>query len=634
MTILYKRVLNKAVSLIIETYSKPIIFINFLMKRAVCWFFFKQATLPEYLTIYPQNKVAVLFANIIEKQYRMTHTTFIFDDEVHLIDRTILFRNSLRNQQRFNMLKSSFKGQRCMILDNSPDIDLVAAVDEFSIGIGNIFQETQKVGFVPSIIFISDIDVIKNYRNELLEIEDSDIFLPVSAYGILPQKENIYYLNMYQDADYCDEIVRYISLSEGENYAALQIADFFGFEKTGPRAKIRHLPKMIAKDSKEQRIIVSVNPCLQEMGGHYLALDDILFEESGLRNIPCFSLAHKDCAVDLIDYNHHIYPVFSQTDHAISCAPVRKAEVFYKELSKALSLLNKACGDNTKIILFMYSGSTSAARAIRNLLEDYQNIEAHIHLFFNSFPREHWSSKAYKRNWDLSGITHDRLYLYSGVEPLKNILSDKGVRTSLLPYFSTTFKDREIKCFHEKHPFNKQKETLEVLFPGVLRIEKGRNIITQAINSIIKKTKCERNIQIIVRVSKNDRAIIKNLKKISNVKILTGVLSANDYKNMIKSSDIIVNPYSGRAFANRPSGVFTDSMLLGIPVVSSSSSSMGKEIIHFDNGTVFDDDDAESLASAVVDCITYIDKYQNRAQEIAKKWYIENCWDAFMERLG
>lgn len=607
-----------------------------ILTALACLIIFHRFNLQEIQSVRSHNRITAFLIAFIVRNYRTTHAAFVCCDELRLIGRTILFRNSLLNQQRFNGLKGKFKGQRCVILDNLSDIDLVAITDEFSIGTGDSFLQTQKAGFVPSIIIVSDKDMIKKYGSELLKIEDSDIFLPVSVYGILPEKENIYYLNMQKDADYSDEMVRYISISKGDLYAAQQIADFFGFEKDAPKAEMRLLPKMLNEDNQAEKIIVSINPNLTVLNGHCWPLDDILFSESLNRGWSCASFSFKDCAEGIIGKNHQVWPAFSVGVVKTASLSSEDSKIFFKELSSGLGKIRDIYGAKTPIRLFMYTGSPSTIRVILKHIEKDPYLTADMHLFYNSFPDEFWTEDQYNNLWNLDGIEHDRLRLYAGVPSLKNILEQNRLDTELLPYFSTTFKDSEIEVFHKDVAKRKEKTFVNVLFPGTLRVKEGDETLPIAIQQIVNNIGGKKKFKITVRVSESDYMTINSLKKISeeNIRIITGVLLSDDYKTMIKSADIIVNIYSGKEFANRPSGVFADSMLLGIPIIASINSSMGQEIMHLKNGTVFDDDNAKSLAKAVETCIIDIELYQNNAQEIAKRWYPKNSWKAFMGKLN
>lgn len=182
--------------------------------------------------------------------------------------------------------------------------------------------------------------------------------------------------------------------------------------------------------------------------------------------------------------------------------------------------------------------------------------------------------------------------------------------------------------------------------PGPSRLNKGLDIIVGAIEKIHKDNSSLQKKLIFVlqhdasiNSSPTLQLFIDRLKKISplpnlEIKILSS-LSSEDYHSQLACSDIILLPYQSQAgYDLQTSGIFTESISIGKPVIVSPGTWMSNELkINNLPGEVMFSYTAESLVLSIMKMINDLDEYKNKCMLSKSMWNHYHNPKEFCEKL-
>jgi glycosyltransferase involved in cell wall biosynthesis len=120
----------------------------------------------------------------------------------------------------------------------------------------------------------------------------------------------------------------------------------------------------------------------------------------------------------------------------------------------------------------------------------------------------------------------------------------------------------------------------------------------------------------------------------AKVKLLKNPLNPTEYRSLLMLSDIVVFPYDSNAYAARSSGIFTEAMTAGIPVVVPAGSWMAIQLQesiaafkaqHAETkgpqsvvGVVYEQ--GGSLADSIAEIVSHYDHYRTSALDFSKQW--------------
>lgn len=77
------------------------------------------------------------------------------------------------------------------------------------------------------------------------------------------------------------------------------------------------------------------------------------------------------------------------------------------------------------------------------------------------------------------------------------------------------------------------------------------------------------------RISKAELSLMSG----DGVELLEGPFDSNEYTNLINTSDVLLIPYDENNYYARSSGIFTEALIAGVPVVYPAKSWMGRELL-------------------------------------------------------
>lgn len=146
-----------------------------------------------------------------------------------------------------------------------------------------------------------------------------------------------------------------------------------------------------------------------------------------------------------------------------------------------------------------------------------------------------------------------------------------SLRVKTFPIFTPTTRNKKSK------PVAAQK--LTIYYSGFSHNEGGllKKGYDLALKSIILQAQTHPNVNFSIRppssqavatLSPEVRMLLEQIDKIDNIKLIHGVLSAEEYSNLYRQAQIVVIPYRPSSFSGRTSASLLDAWMHGcIPVV-------------------------------------------------------------------
>lgn len=124
-----------------------------------------------------------------------------------------------------------------------------------------------------------------------------------------------------------------------------------------------------------------------------------------------------------------------------------------------------------------------------------------------------------------------------------------------------------------------------------------------------------------VRLFQESEENTKLIDMIKNkVEIQYGMVSYEEYQNLIFETDIMLLPYLSRNFYASTSGVFSDSIMNEIPVVATSNTWIGDQTIRYNVGEVFNEDSVQEFYFAFNKVLDNYSYYKNNVSAVKKSW--------------
>jgi glycosyltransferase involved in cell wall biosynthesis len=211
-------------------------------------------------------------------------------------------------------------------------------------------------------------------------------------------------------------------------------------------------------------------------------------------------------------------------------------------------------------------------------------------------------------------------------EAMRTLYSkDFGVPTGILPI-----------PFGASGPQQTTEGRVRVGFFGDSRYEKGFHLLPRAI------ALCQHHgldVEFIIQINNSGwshRTIEaeRALRALKRVRLLEGALSSEDYAAWTGQTDVMLLPYDPVAFGLRGSGIFTESVAAGRPVVASRGTFAGISVENKQaEGEVFAPHTSEALAAAIARLMPLLPACKARAGERALDFARSHSPGAYIDVL-
>jgi glycosyltransferase involved in cell wall biosynthesis len=171
---------------------------------------------------------------------------------------------------------------------------------------------------------------------------------------------------------------------------------------------------------------------------------------------------------------------------------------------------------------------------------------------------------------------------------------------------------------------------------GDSRYEKGFHLLPRAI------ALCQHDgldVEFIVQIhnsgwSQRTIEAERALRALKGVRLLEGVLSSEDYAAWTGRTDVLLLPYDPVTFGLRGSGIFTESVAAGRPVVATRGTFAGGSVENNEaEGEVFAPHTSEELAAAIARLMPRLPACKARAAARAQDFARSHSPDAYVDVL-
>lgn len=174
-------------------------------------------------------------------------------------------------------------------------------------------------------------------------------------------------------------------------------------------------------------------------------------------------------------------------------------------------------------------------------------------------------------------------------------------------------------------------------FFGYSKSEKGFQLLPPAIE-ICRAQGLEVNFTIQLQHNGWEPATVaaeQHLRRIPDIRLIEGVLSENDYIAETGRIDAMLLPYDPCLFGLRGSGIFTQSVAAGRPIIASAGTFAGICIVRGEaEGEVFSPYDARAFAAAILQLSDRLANSHIRAAQLARNFARKHNADAYVDVLA
>jgi glycosyltransferase involved in cell wall biosynthesis len=173
-------------------------------------------------------------------------------------------------------------------------------------------------------------------------------------------------------------------------------------------------------------------------------------------------------------------------------------------------------------------------------------------------------------------------------------------------------------------------------FLGYSKCDKGFHLLPQAIE-ICRESGVAADFAIQVRHDGWEAPTVaaeQALRRMEGIRLIAGVLNEDDFIDETDRIDAMLLPYDPLLFGLRGSGLFTQSVAAGRPVVASAGTFAGAEIARgAAEGEVFSPYEAPALAAAILRLASRIEASRIRAAKLAEAFARDHSADAYVDVL-
>ncbi len=180
------------------------------------------------------------------------------------------------------------------------------------------------------------------------------------------------------------------------------------------------------------------------------------------------------------------------------------------------------------------------------------------------------------------------------------------------------------------------KEVISLGFFGYSKSAKGFHLLPEAA-AICRDEGLNVEFRIQIQHSQWEQATVaaeRKLRTMPNVSLIEGVLNSVAYIRETNNADIILLPYDPGQFGMRGSGMFTQAVSAGQPIIASQGTFAAESIRKGEaQGEIFAPYTAKELAGAITRILSKIDEMRSRAETQATAFARKHNGDAYVDAL-
>jgi hypothetical protein len=379
---------------------------------------------------------------------------------------------------------------------------------------------------------------------------------------------------------------------------------------------------------------VTISPDLIDNFGHHYHFDRQLLGVANSQHLSGIILASNRCEQEIISADPSVVPCFSDSTTVLATGGFLRTGVFQRELTTAIDAIRRTY-PKAEVRLFMYCGSTPSAKAISRVVESRPGLKATILLFYDTFPQHFWSTARFPLRITPDSLSSSIRLLAATPRHSARLRQEQAIEAPVLPCASTTFSDADIaSVLQTRQEGCHAARPIRIAIPTLLHAAKGAALVYELIR-LLGQLPLARRCELHIRAAGqefDDARLAESVGSFAaSVCVHRGTLSEADYRHLVSTPDIIVLPYRAVDFACRPSGVFSDAMALGIPIIVAAGTWMADIVRCNGNGATFIDEDASALLDALESVVADHESILHAARVASKAWRNQQSWQATLD---
>ena len=184
--------------------------------------------------------------------------------------------------------------------------------------------------------------------------------------------------------------------------------------------------------------------------------------------------------------------------------------------------------------------------------------------------------------------------------------------------------------------------SLQVVFLGMARLEKGIDILSQAIPYLDQDVRANK-LKFVIQCGGLGHepeifGVVKQLEALQvqygpAITLIQRSLETKEYYNLLIESDIVLIPYRKQAFYAKTSGIFTEALAAAKPVVVTNGTWMSAQLEHYNSGVTFEDGDPVNLANSIRYICTNFEQEKAKAIENRTRWNVSHGPEIVLDKI-
>jgi len=248
-------------------------------------------------------------------------------------------------------------------------------------------------------------------------------------------------------------------------------------------------------------------------------------------------------------------------------------------------------------------------------------------------------------SWTPWGRTarHSEAYYRKAFQKASRFIGDKLFFTTENAAIARIYRERYgLKTTTLPIPFaiarrsNQTEKTIRLGFFGYSKSAKGFHLLPE-VAVICQNAGLDVEFLIQIQHSGWERATIeaeRKLRSLPNVRLIEGVLNSDDYVRETNLADVVLLPYHPVLFGMGGSGIFTESVAAGKPIIASEGTFAAESIRTGEaQGEVFAPYTASAFAAAIFRLLPRMSECGTRAAAHAEAFARRHSGDAYVDAL-
>ncbi|EAZ91307.1 glycosyltransferase [Crocosphaera chwakensis] len=198
------------------------------------------------------------------------------------------------------------------------------------------------------------------------------------------------------------------------------------------------------------------------------------------------------------------------------------------------------------------------------------------------------------------------------------------------------FRQEKLQPIIEKRDTDKP---LHLVYLGDARPEKGYHYLPNLIESLWTDYIQPGQIKVTIQSNFNiegGQGLIPQARLAlerypnSKVKLVKTAMSADDYYQLLSEADALILPYDPNSYRFRTSGVLTEALAAGKPVIVPQNSWVGKQV---DKSRASLYENLDEIPQKVIEVVENLEQLSESARKFSKRWLEQNSPDSLVETL-